>query len=805
MSKDETLQPSDLQPLSSSELRWQCDVDSLPFETTDDLSSDAKVVGQPTAREALEFGLLCLAPGQNVYVRGQRGTGRKKLVLELLNQLQPECQSLEDFCYVQNFDHPDRPRLIRLPAAQGDKFRQAMNDFAAFVEDELGKALDSDPYASRREAIQVKAREEIAKLTDPFEQELKADNMQMVDVGEGPGTQKLIVPVVEGQPVAPDQLRHQVAENEVDSSVLDAFEAKLPKHEKRIVEIRRQANDLVRQAALDIRELNESAIRELTLPRVKDIRDGFPSENVQVFVDEVVDHLVNMLADGPPDPDETIDLKELYGVNIVHSHDEDAKRRPVIEECRPSLMNLLGTVEPQWGPQGMAISDYRGIRSGALLRADQGYLILDADDLLSEPGAWRALTRTLRTGNLEIVPPEAGFMSRQMITQPEAIKVSVRVILIGDVGTFYQLDRADPDFAELFKVLADFDSELVRDDNGVMQYAQAISQLAETESLPAFDKTAIATLAEHGARVVSRKKKLTARFGRIADIAREAAFLAKQGNVSREHVEDAIRRTKARASLPSIKFQELVENETILVQTTGRVTGQINGLAVMKSGPLTYGFPARITASIGAGNAGLIDIEGQAQMSGAIHTKGFHILGGLLRNLLQTKHPLCFSASLAFEQSYGGIDGDSASGAEMVCLLSALTGMPIRQEMAMTGAIDQRGSLEAIGGVNEKIEGFFDACEHFGLTGEQGVVIPASNAGDLMLRKDVVDACRAGKFHVYAVDNIFDAIELMTGAEAGQMDSNGNYPVDSLLAIAQSRAGEFWKMTHNNPNVGWKA
>ena len=809
MNKDENLQPANLQPLAANELRWQCDVDNLPFQTTSDLSSETKVVGQSTAREALEFGLLCLAPGQNVYVRGQRGTGRKKLVLELLNQLQPECTSLHDFCYVQNFEHPDRPRLIRLSAGMGVEFRQAMNDFATFVEDELGKALDSDPYASRRESIQQKTRDEIGKLTDPFEKELLADNMQMIDVGEGPTSQKLIVPVVEGQPIAPEQLRHQVAEKKINQSVLDAFEAKLPKHEKRIVEIRRQANELVRQAAIDIRELNESAIRELTLSHVERILDGHSSENavdnVKVFVNEVIDHLVDLLAAGPPDPQEASDLKELYGVNIVHCHEKDAKRRPVIEECRPSLMNLLGTVEPQWGPQGMAISDYRGIRSGALLRADQGYLIIDADDLLSESGAWRALTRTLRTGNLEIVPPEAGFLSRQVITQPEAIKISVRVILIGDVGTFYQLDQVDPDFAELFKVLADFDSELVRDDHGVMQYAQTIAQLATAESLPDFDRSAIAALAEHGARIVSRGKKLTARFGRIADIAREAAFLAKEDDVNREHVEQAIQRTKARASLPSIKFQELVENETILVQTTGHVTGQINGLAVMKSGPLTYGFPARITASIGAGNAGLIDIEGQAQMSGAIHTKGFHILGGLLRNLLQTKHPLCFSASLAFEQSYGGIDGDSASGAEIVCLLSALTGMPIRQEMAMTGAIDQRGNLEAIGGVNEKIEGFFDACEHFGLTGEQGVVIPASNAGDLMLRKDVVDASRAGKFHVYAVDNIFDAIELMTGAEAGQIDSNGNYPVDSLLAIAQSRAGEFWKMTHSNPNVGWKA
>ena len=540
-----------------------------------------------------------------MYVRGHRGTGRKKLVLELLNQLQPECDSLKDFCYVQNFEYPDRPRLIRLPAGTGNDFRQAMGDFANFVEDDLGKALDSDPHASKRESIQQKTRDEIAKLTDPFEQELRSDSMQMVEVGEGPATQKLIVPVVEGQPVAPEQLRHQVAEDKIDASVLDAFEAKLPDHEKRMIEIRRQATELVRKAAIDIRELNESAIRQLTLPHADGIRAEYPSENVKVFLDEVVDHLVDLLADGPPDPKDAVDLKELYGVNIVHSHEQGAKQRPVIEECRPSLMNLLGTVEPQWGPQGMAISDYRGIRSGALLRADQGYLILDAGDLLSEPGAWRALTRTLRTGNLEIVPPEVGFHSRQIVTQPEAIKVSVRIILIGDIGTFYQLDQVDPDFAELFKVLADFDSELVRNDHGVMQYAQAIAQLAEVESLPAFDKSAIASLAEHGARIVSRKKKLTARFGRIADIAREAAFLAKEDHVNREHIEEAVRRTKARASLPSIKFQELVENETILVQTTGHVTGQINGLAVMRSGPLTYGFPARITASIGAGNAGL--------------------------------------------------------------------------------------------------------------------------------------------------------------------------------------------------------
>ncbi|MGI9518814.1 MAG: S16 family serine protease, partial [Pirellulaceae bacterium] len=293
-----------------------------------------------------------------------------------------------------------------------------------------------------------------------------------------------------------------------------------------------------------------------------------------------------------------------------------------------------------------------------------------------------------------------------------------------------------------------------------------------------------------------------AKFRRIADIAREAAFVANQDGdnpVSDSHVIDAVRRTRQRASLPSQKFQELVERGTIIVETDGDVVGQINGLAVMRAGPLTYGFPARITASIGPGRAGLINIEGFAKMSGSIHTKGFHILGGLLRHLLKLPHPLAFSASLAFEQSYGGIDGDSASGAEMVCLLSALTGIPIHQGMAMTGAIDQHGHLEAIGGVNEKVEGFYDACAYFGLTGQQGVVIPQSNVGDLMLRRDIVDACRDGKFRVYAVSTIHQAIELMTGVPAGEY-KDSEYPEGSLLHVAVEKAHDFWRRTLASPS-----
>ena len=436
-----------------------------------------------------------------------------------------------------------------------------------------------------------------------------------------------------------------------------------------------------------------------------------------------------------------------------------------------------------------------------LCGADGGFLILDVNDVLMEPGAWKALMRTLRNGRLEIVPPEMGWMQPRAVLKPEAIDIRVRVILVGDALAYFQLDQLDADFSELFKVLADFDHEISRSENGVKQYASVLARLACDESLLPFHRSAVAALAEHGARIAARAEKLTANFGRIADISREASFLAGQANaetIQAEHVNDAIRRTRARASLPSRKFQQMLNSGTIIVQTDGDVVGQINGLAVIQSGPLTYGFPSRITATIGAGRAGLINIEGQAGKSGSIHTKGFHILGGLLRYLLKTEHPLAFSASLAFEQSYGGIDGDSASGAEICCLLSALTNIPIKQSFAMTGAIDQHGHIEAIGGVNEKIEGFFDACCYAGLSGGQGVIIPRANAGDLMLRIDVVEACERGEFAVHAVDRIEQALEILTDETAGER-IDGIYPEGTLLRKAVDQAGEFWRRTLQSP------
>ncbi|MDH3689559.1 MAG: AAA family ATPase [Gammaproteobacteria bacterium] len=783
--------------LPAKALRWECDPQSLGFRSTAEIDSPPEVVGQSTAYEALKFGLQCHAKGQNVYVRGVSGTGRMTLVRRLLDELKPKCEFKYDRCYVHNFTRLDRPRLISLPAGQARAFRRRMRELTEFIGDGLPKALDAEPIKSQRSAIQEKIKERVSEITAPLEADLQKAEMAMVALQSGPVAQTAIFPLVDGQPMPPDQFDQLVMQGKVSAKRKEQFLKDLPAFQQRLHEISKTVTEAYQTGSDELRTLNENAARDLLRRLADPIIERFPQDTVSMFLQEVVQDVVDNRLRGSaelPDPETR------YGINVVLEHDSD-DRSPVVEESTPNLVNLLGTVEPEWVAQGPPQADYRGVRAGALLRADGGYLILNVKDVLTEPGAWRALIRTLRTGRLEIVPAEVGWLRSYLSLQPEPIEISVRVILVGDATMYYQLDSLDPDFSELFKVLADLDHEIDRDADGVKQYAAVISQIVREESLPHFKSDAVAALAEHGARIAAKAGKLTARFGRIADIAREAAFLANQASadmVSSEHVVNSVQRTKYRASLPSRKFQQLVNSGTIKVETQGEVVGQINGLAVISSGPVVYGFPARITATIGAGSAGLISIEGRAAMSGAIHTKGFHILGGLLRHLLRTDHPLAFSASLAFEQSYGGIDGDSASGAEVCCLLSALTDMPISQSLAMTGAIDQHGHIQAIGGANEKIEGFFDACKFLGLTGDQGTIIPASNAGDLMLRHDVVEACESDKFHVFAVETVHQALQLLTGVAAGEHDGS-EYPEGTLLRCAVDRAGEFWRKTMQSP------
>jgi ATP-dependent Lon protease len=785
-------------PLPSETLRWRCDPASLEFESTAELEPVAGIVGQPSAVDALQFGIETDAPGQNVFVRGLVGTGRMTMIRRLLTELMPKCRLKLDRCYVHDFAAPDRPRLISLPQGHGQRFRKRVRELAEFLRDGLPEALASEAVKARREAIEARARERMEEVTGPFEKALAEASFAMVQRQQGPIVQTAIFPAVEGKPVPPEELAQMHTEGKVSDAEIESWREKREGFAKRLAEVSHAVQKIRGESARAVAAVLEETAREILGGMVQDIREDFPGEDVATFLRELVADVVDKL--GAP-PEEGVDPLRYYGVNVLMCG-EEGETCPIVLENTPTLANLLGTVDREWTSRGPGPSDYRMIRAGSLLRADGGYLILDARDVAAEPGAWKVLMRTLRTGKLEIVPAEVTYPWAQPSVKPQPIPVQLRVILVGDLETYYLLDHYDPDFEHLFKVLADFDSEIDREPEGVRQYAGVLARIAAEESLPPFSRDAVAALVEHGARIAARRGKLTARFARIADIAREAAFLARKRGDDAVHADDVVltvMRTKQRADLPSRRFQAYLADKTIFIETRGEVVGQINGLAVMQAGMLTYGFPARITATIGPGSAGVIDIEGRASLSGSIHTKGFQILGGLLRHLLATDHALAFSASLAFEQSYGGIDGDSASGAQICCLLSALTGVPIHQRFAMTGAIDQHGRIQAIGGVNEKIEGFYDTCAAEGLTGDQGVIIPRANAGDLMLRRDVVEACRDGKFQVFAVERVHEALEILTGATPGELDADDKYPEGTLLAIAQARAFEFWERSLLSP------
>jgi len=778
-------------PLEKAALRWRCDPRTLPFRSTKEIDPIPGVVGQPGALEALRFGLECDFYGQNVFVRGLTGTGRLTMVKRLLEEMRPVCKSKRDLCYVHDFSDPDQPRLLTLPAGKAREFRRRVGAFADFIRDGLQEALNSPGLKSRRDALEKRAREEIDGLTKPFEEALKEANLTLVSIQTGPLSHTALFPVIDGKPVPPEEFEQLHASGKISAEAREGFLKAHESFRKRLAEISDSVRKARRAHDQQMKQLLEDTARAILQDLAKLIRQDFPGEDVGSFLDAVIEDVVeNHLGE----EEEETRFTHLYAVNVILAH-EDGEECPIILENSPTLTNLLGSVDREWSPKGPSRSDFSMIRAGSLLRADGGYLVMEVRDLLMEPGAWKVLVRTLRSGHLEIVPPELSFPIFGPTIKPQPIPIKVRVILLGDNDIYYLLDTYDPDFGQLFKVLADFDPEIDRTHEGVLKYAGVLARIARDEDLLPFRKDAVAALAEHGARIAGRARKLTSRFGRVADIAREASFLARKeggSEVRAEEVREAVRRTKSRADLPSRKFREYIADGTIRIDTRGLAVGQINGLAVVHAGPLTYGFPARISATIGAGTAGVINIEREAALSGSIHTKGFYILGGLLRHLLQTDHPLAFSASIAFEQSYGGIDGDSASGAEICCLMSALTDIPVRQDLAMTGAIDQKGNILAIGAVNEKIEGFFDACRDLGLTGTQGVLIPKANAGDLMLRDDVVEECGRGGFHVYAVDTVQEALEVLTGRPAGYRSPGGQYPEGSLLRIAVDRARDFW-------------
>ncbi|MEQ1570461.1 MAG: AAA family ATPase [Myxococcota bacterium] len=773
-------------PLPPDALRWRCPPTCLDFSTTADLRPAEGVVGQEEAAAALRFGLAIDGPGQNVFVRGLTGSGRLTLIRDLVRTVRPGSPEAPDRCYVFDFANSDQPRLLSLPPGDGPRLKARMDELVRFVLEDLPDLVNTDALRVRTHDVESSAGREASAISGPFDRGLADAGLALVGIESEDGTEPAIVPVIEGEPTTFDDLEEQVQAGKFDADeatrlreAAEGFEVQLEGVSAQVVRIRRRAQRTIR------RLVQQEALRVLR-DAAADVRRTWPA------TEKWLDELLYDVAVNQPSFDEHPEKAERYRVNVLVSRELGAPR-PMLIENVPTVQNLLGSIDPMPDPSSPA--PHLGIHAGSLARADGGTLIVNARDVLSEPMAWTALTRVLRTGTIELSPVESTQSTlRAPGVKPEPIPVRVKVVLVGEPDVWYALDDADPEFPNLFKVLVDFDEVIPRDAPGIQRYGEVVARIARDEGFPAFTSAAIGALVEQGARE-AMGGKLTARFGRIADLAREAAFLARVRGVpfvDREDVERATLAASRRADLPGRRFREGVTTGRIRIATSGEQVGQVNGLAVVEAGHLAYGFPTRITATVGPGTAGAVHIEREAQLSGQIHTKGFLILRGLVRYLLRTERPPAFDASITHEQSYGGIDGDSASGAEFCCLLSALTTLPVRQSVAMTGAIDQHGNVMPVGAVNEKIEGFFDVCASNGVAPGQGVIVPRANVTDLQLRRDVANACRSGRFTVWAVDRIEEAIELLFGLPAGEPDDSGGYPPGSVLGRATARSEALW-------------
>ncbi|TVQ89971.1 MAG: ATP-binding protein [Deltaproteobacteria bacterium] len=779
-------------PLPAELLRWTCNPENLGFATTSDVEPLRGVVGQPMAVEALRFGLETDAPGHNVFVRGLIGTGRLTLVRDFLRSMEDRGPDAPDRVFVHNFQAPDRPRLITLPRGRASAFSEEMQRLVRFIEKELPSRVHGEAGRRIEAALQERAEQELSEFSDPLEARLAEQGLALAlhQTDDESPPRAIVVPMLDDEALGPEEVKQALLDERLTEADLERLQAAADELNDEVEQFNAQALAVGTRHRERMREAMQELARKALKEIVPGVKASFPE--AASHLDALVEDVVTRRLDDLEEPDFTL----LYDANLLVAQG-DGVRRPVILDHAPSVSSLLGTLDPVVLPDGRTHAPHMGVHGGALVRADGGTLVLDARDLATTPGAWQALTRTLRSGCVELRPGDGESTGgRTPSLKPDPIPVDVKVVLLGEYDVYEALDSADPDFPHLFKVLVDFDDVLPRDDAGVAMYAGVLARIFQDERLPPLTAAAVAAIAEHGARIASRPDALTSRFGRIVDIAREALWVARQAGqdlIDADHVLEAIRRTKERAGLPGRQFRERLRRGSLRIETSGHRIGQINGLAVTQAGQLTYGFPSRITASIGPGSQGTVNIQGEAKMSGPIHNKAFHILRGALRSLLPTQHPLSFDASVAFEQSYGGIDGDSASAGQALALISALSGVPLDQGIAITGALDQRGQILPVGAVNEKIEGFFDACAARGLTGTQGCVLPATNASELVLRPDVVQACREGAFAVWPVDSLHQALALLTGLDPGTLSERGAYAPGTVLFRAMAGARRLWQ------------
>ncbi len=796
--------------LTPAALRWTCPPADVPFATTSECPYCDEIIGQERALKAIQTGLDIKSLGYNIFITGMVGTGRTTTVKRLLEKLEKGDRTPDDLLYVNNFKVPDEPLLLVLPAGSGKLFAKAMDKLIEMLRANIPALLKSKYYSEKRDQIVERQQKKQKDRLQAFEEEAAALGFTVIQVQMGLFTRPDLIPVMDGAPVPFAKLDALVKEKKMDKKAVDDLRANYEKLTGRLEAVFEFLKETDEETRTQLRDWDVEAITPIIKGGVDEIRKTFASPRIDDYLGQVEENLVRFLEvfknqkkeEAEKDPgDPFIE----YRVNLLVDNSEQ-KGAPVVIETNPSYMNLFGSIESVVSRSyGIGQTDFTRIKAGSFLKANGGYLVLNALDALVEPGVWATLKRTLRNQTFEIQNFAAMFLFATSRLKPEPIPCDVKVVMIGDAYVFNVIYYADEDFKKIFKIKAEFASDMPRTEATPAEYARFIKKIGDDDRLLSFDREGVAAVIEYATRVAGRQKKVSTRFHIIADVVREASYWAgKQGRtaVGRDAVEQAVRERFERVSLIERRIQEMIEEGTLMIDTEGAVVGQVNGLSVYDMGQFLFGKPTRITARTAMGRAGVVNIEREADLSGSTHNKGVLILGGYLRGKYAQDKPFALSASLAFEQSYSGVDGDSASSTEVYAILSSLARIPLRQDLAVTGSLNQKGEIQPIGGVNEKIEGFYDVCRSRGLTGSHGVIIPRQNVADLMLRRDVVDAVAAGKFHVYPVATIDEGIEILTGVEAGASREDGTFEegtVNALVDAELKRLAKGWKAFQEKP------
>lgn len=788
------LSPADLGPALAAE--------SLGFRTTAELDPLDHLHGQERAVRALEFGLAVRHRGYNLYVSGMTGTGKKRMVQDLLEKRAHGEKTPDDWVYVHNFAEPDRPLALRQPSGKGTALRAAVAGVIDRLRHELPAALKAKDFDAERERLAAKFGKESEAL---FEQLVERGRALDMMIRQLPNGVVVFIPLKDGKPMEQQDVE-QLGDEE--RAGIERRQAELG---RLAGEIGARQQDLSHRLREEIQQTVRGFAERIVGPSIEGLKQEHPGETLAAWLDRVRDHMLDNLErlqedhrEQPTDVPgalrsamEREDPWLEYRVNVV-ADNSGTHGAPVVVEISPTYKNLFGTIEHEVNLFGRVSTNFTHIKPGSLLRANGGYLIFDLEDALAEPLVWRQLKRTLKSGQLLTDVYEPFALLSTSALKPEPIPIDTKVVVIGSPDLFYLIQHLDPDFADLFKVRADFGPEAPRDASAHQAYGRYIAKQTLAEGLPPFSAAAVVEVIRFGAREVAHRDKVSVELDAVAGLVREAGHWARQAGaetVEAGHVRQALDERVLRSGRIPAKVRELIEEGVLRVSLQGSRVGQVNGLSVWDLGDIAFGRPCRVTASVGVGREGLVNIERESDLSGSTHDKGVLILEGYLRNRYARTHPLALSASLAFEQSYGWIEGDSASSAELYCLLSALADVPLRQDIAVTGSVNQHGEVQAVGGVNEKIEGFFDVCRAQGLNGTQGVCIPQSNVRHLVLRHDVVEAVAAGTFHVWALESIDEGIELLTGMPAGDIDQEGTFHqlldgrLREVLGILQEEPG----------------